>query len=217
MKYKIISLLLLFVSFFWFNASVFANQDFNITNNEWTLEVTTDTILVWDALKNTSIIDLFDEISIDWKDVSENTITNLDVRYITPDNIDYKVSEDTDIILKDSKVYVLFKSIDNGWTVSDNSTINFTVKNLELKEVWTVSNIEDNSYTKVYDVKYVEKEISNNNENNNILENELENEIIDNNILEENNTGIKDNILYIVIWMFILILSFSIKDKNITT
>ena len=183
-------------------------QTFKINNNKWTIEVTKDSIFVWTVEKNTSIIDLFKSLNIDWKSVIEDTLNVLDVRYISPDKVDYKISSDTDIIDKNSEVYVLFKSIENGWLVSTNSTIDFELKTFVLKEIWIVSDLKENSYSKVYNITYVSEDDSVE------VASPIEEQIIDNVILEENNTGIKDNILLIVLGIMILSWLFLFPNSN---
>ena len=183
-------------------------QTFKINNNKWTIEVTKDSIFVWTVEKNTAIIDLFKSLNIDWKSVIEDTLTVLDVRYISPDKVDYKISSDTDIIDKNSEVYVLFKSIENGWLVSTNSTIDFELKTFVLKEIWIVSDLKENSYSKVYNITYVSEDDSVE------VASPIEEQIIDNVILEENNTGIKDNILLIVLGIMILSWLFLFPNSN---
>jgi len=58
--------------------------------------------------------------------------------------------------------------------------------------------LKENSYSKVYNITYVSEDDSVE------VASPIEEQIIDNVILEENNTGIKDNILLIVLGIMIL-------------
>jgi len=205
---KIFTIILLFLGILnSVNAESITNT-FNIENNKATLEVTTKTILVWTAEKNTSIIDLFKTLVIDGKTITDNLTDVLDVRYINPEKVDFKVNSDTDIIDKDSTVYVSFKSKIDGWMVQDNSTIFFELKNLKLNEIWNISDLKDNSYNKIYDVKYITKE------ENVQEEKKPETKVIENNILNDNNTWIKDNILFILLLTFSLFWLLLFPNKN---
>lgn len=194
-------------------------QEFKVINKKWTIEITKDTILVWTTEKNTSIIDLFSNISIDWKSINESILSNLDVRYVTPDKKDFKITTDTDIIDLWSEVYVLFKTVENGWTLWINATVDFELKNFELKDIWNVSETAENSYNKIYNVVYSTEELINTEipliEDNVTSEPELtETPVIDNTILEENNTWIKDNILLLSLAILLLMLSFFVRVKK---
>jgi len=202
---KIISFIIsLFILGLWISGVSAADNDkFEVINNKGTLEVSKDSILVWTAIKNTSVIDLFKNLNIDGKDINNEDILNyLDVRYITKENgkdVDYKVNSDTDIIDKDAKIYVLFKDKENGGLVDSNSTVQFELKNLKLKEIWLVSDLQDNSYDKIYDVIYKTEEVkTTNNET-------TEEPVINEEVLTENNTWIKDNILIITLALITLI------------
>lgn len=196
----------------WMNFSVNATDSsstFNMENNTWTMEVSKDSIFVWKALKNTSAIDLFKMMVIDGKTIDNNPLNVLDIRYVTPDKVDYKVNSDTDIIDANSDVYILFKNVDNWGLVKDNSTVYFETKNFTLKEIWTVSDIANNSYNKIYDVKYVSTPKVTNN-----TDTSVNNKVINNNILADNNTWIKSNMLLILIWIISLVwLLFLPKQK----
>jgi len=206
---KIFTIMLLFLGILnSVNAESITNT-FNIVNNKATLEVTDKTILVWTAEKNTSILDLFKTLVIDGKTITDNLTDVLDVRYINPDKVDFKVNTDTDIIDKNSTVYVSFKNKINNWMIQDNSTVFFELKNLKLKEIGNISDLKDNSYNKIYDVKYVTKDESIK------VESKPETKVVENNILTDNNTWIKDNIfiiLALIVTLFWLLL-FPTKNK----
>lgn len=198
--------------FLWVNTS-FAAQEFTLKNNAWTIEVTQDSIFVGTSEKNTSIIDLFKSLNIDGKNVIEDTLTVLDVRYVTPEKVDYKISEDTDIISKNSEIYILFKTAENGGLIWNNSTVDFELKNFMFSEIGTISDLEENSYNKVYDVVNVDEAII---DTPTLINDEpVEEQIIDTNILEENNTWIKDNILVISLLTLVLwgLLLFPNREK----
>jgi len=190
-------------------------QSFDVIGNKWTIEVTKDTIFVWTTDKNTSIIDLFSNLNIDWKDVTDSVLKNIDVRYVNPTNVDFKISSDTDIIDKDSKIYVLFKTTENGWLVSANSTISFELKNFKFQEIWTVSNLESNSYTKIYNVNMKDGSTEVVNTMAPVIDETIlsetptitnvDDKVIDNTILETNNTWITDNSAIIIISILFLL------------
>ena len=201
---KIIALFITFlIAWLWLSNVSAADNDktFEVINNKGTIEVSKDSILVWTAEKNTSVIDLFKTMNLDWKEIkSDDALNYIDVRYVTTENwknVDYKVNSDTDIIDKDAQVFILLKDKENGWLVDNNSTFKFELKNLKLNEIWIVSNLQENSYDKIYDVVYKTEEIK---------ETPVTNDepVVNEKVLTENNTGIKDNILLLIMGLVIL-------------
>jgi len=215
-KKTITFLTLISISFFWVNI-VKANETFNVVNWSGKIEITKDNIFVWKVEKHTSIIDLFKVLEINNVDVTDEIINAIDVRYVTPENVDYKVTSDTDIIDNWSIVYVLFKTKENEWFLLDwVNEVSFTLKNLLLNEIWLISELEENSYNKIFEIVYDEEDI-------NIIPIEdttttFEEPVLDNVILETNETWIYKNITLMIIsilWLIFLIALPKIRNNNI--
>lgn len=211
---KFLTLFLTFVFTVFSFSTALAAEKFTLNDNKWEISVNWNTIFVWKVEKNTSIIDLFSELKVNGTLIDE-VINVLDVRYVTPANEDHKIQQDTDIIDNGSKVYVLFKTTDKDGEVAPESKISFTTKNLKLEEIWNVSNTENNSYNKIFEVvnkaeAEVKPDLTVKEEPKVEKEEKLEEKEVDKKILKENNTGIKDlSTSQIILLILLTIFSFS--------
>lgn len=223
MKKILTAILLVPVILTWTN-NVSANENLTLKNGSWEIVITNNTIMVWEAIENTAIIDLFSKVELNGNPV-QDYLTTLDVRYVSPTNEDHKISTDTEIIDKGSKVYVLFKTEEKNGIVKNNDKFSFTTKNIDLKEIWNVSNEASNSYNTIYKVSnevQTDTALTTNNTNEQpivepevqpeIIQNTVEEKTVDKEIIEENKTWEYSNLMLISLLFVSLFLLLWVKQ-----
>lgn len=186
---------------------ILVKADVNMIWNTWTFQVNPMSILVWDVNKDTDVKWLFWKIIIDWQLISEDKLLlNLDLRYVSQ-NVDKKVFDINDKIPQWSKLYILFKTMADGWSISENSNILIETKNVTLLEYWNISTSWNNTYDVLGKVYYSDESKSDN-----VISEPLK--TIDTQIIEQNNTWIKDNSYLILFLLLILWILFYLPNKK---
>jgi len=200
--------------FIFFNLISLVKADVTMVWNTWNFQVNSKSILVGDINKDTDVKSLFWKITINEQLITEDKLLlNLDLRYLSW-SIDKKVFDINDKITQWNKLYILFKPISDGWLVWENANISIETKNVTLLEYWNISNAWNNLYDVLWKVSYNNAPIDLNQPINNTIEQPEPVKSIDIQVIEQNNTWIKDNLVILISLLLVLWILFYIPNKK---